>query len=496
MSNDLQKTYLFLDVRHIQCGRVKWTRPDGEPIPLIDPPAPFVLAAAKNNGSPRGIRLQAQPGAKTDPLPEGVRLGRVIFENGLYRSWDLQPQYPPGQDFGSYSKAAVSVLVIAHLESRDGFDWRQTHRSSLDPLGQTGFDGFTVFRDPVAPASERYKAVFLALPPEADWPALWESYKQLPEFNRDTRLGARDPNDTTGLGFSEIDCLYGAVSPDGLSWTRLPGHLAVHKSDTDTSVYYDQPRGKYVMYTRLFKQNRRWIGRMESDDFRRWSPVEPLLLPPLDGSLCDDLYTNCRTTYPGVDSYHLMFPMAYRRDTETSDVHLYSSEDGVGWLRVPGGPVLSPGGVDAWDGQYINVGGDLVPWGADGVALRYFGTPFPHKYPRWREVLATHRVGWAHWKKGRLCAVVADEEGEFTTFGIVPAGRELRLNARVKRAGHIRVTVLNAESPAGASDDIFGDHLAAPVTWQGQSAVFTPGGKSVVLHFQLRHAELFDFEWR
>jgi hypothetical protein len=495
MSDNLQKTFLFLDARHIQCGQVQWTAADGATLPLIAPPAPFAPAVAQVRNAPHGVRLLAQPASKTDPLPKGARLGKVIFENGVYRSWDLRPQYPAGQDFGAYSTAAVSSMDMIYMESRDGFDWRETHRSNLDPQGQTGFDGFTVFRDPNGPESERYKAVFLALPPKADWPALWRDYQKLPVFHRDTRLGARNPDDTTGLGRDEIDCLYGAVSPDGLSWSRLPGHLAVHKSDTDTTVYYDTHRKRYVMYTRLFKQNRRWIGRMESDDFRRWSPVEPLLLPELDGTLCDDLYTNCRTTYPGVDAYHLMFPMVYRRDTETSDVRLYSSEDGVGWLRVPGRPVLTPGEPGDWDGQFIHVAGDLVPMGADRVALRYYGTPYPHKYPRWKEVLDSHRVGWACWPKGRLAAVVADEEGEFTTFGTVPAGRELRLNVRCAPAGRVQVEIPGAEQPTGLSDVLSGDHLAEPVTWQGRSAVFTPAGRAVALRFHLRRAKLFGFEW-
>ncbi|MBN1553753.1 MAG: hypothetical protein JXA11_03340 [Phycisphaerae bacterium] len=493
--NHLQKTYLFLDARHIQPGCVRWTRSDGTPLPLIAPPEPFERAVAKVAGAPRGIRLQAQPCRKTGPLPIFMDLATVIFENGVYRSWVITPQYPPGRNYGCYSKEPVSSLEIVHLESRDGFDWRQTHRSEIEHRGQTGFDGFSVFRDPVAPDSERYKAVFMALPPEADWPALWADYRRLPDFNRDMRLGVRDPSDTTGLGGSEIDCLYGAVSPDGLHWTRLPGHLAVHKSDTDTTVYHDVDRGKYVMYTRLFKQSRRWIGRMESDDFRRWSPVEPLLLPELDGSLCDDLYMNCRTTVPGLDAYHLMFPEVYHRDTEGSDVHLYSSQDGVGWLRVPGGPVLSPGDDGAWDGCYLYAKGHMVPWQTNGLALHYHATPYPHKYPRWKEVLQTHRVGWAYWPEGRLCAAVADEDGEFSTHGIVPAGSELRLNVRCQPEGSVRVEIMNAESPAGVSDTITGDHPAAPVVWQGRSSVFTPESKAVVLRFTLHRAELFGFQW-
>ena len=43
----------------------------------------------------------------------------------------------------------------------------------------------------------------------------------------------------------------------------------LHPSDTDTTVLWDPALGKYVMFTRMFREDRRWIGRAEADDFRR-----------------------------------------------------------------------------------------------------------------------------------------------------------------------------------------------------------------------------------
>jgi len=480
----LQKTYLFTDVRHICCGDLSWHSPEGQAIRLIDPPGPMVEAQARLNNVPRGVRLTAQRGSKSEPLAAGTALGRVIHEGGVYRSWVIRPRYPEGRNFGCYSDDPALSLAIVHLQSDDGYAWQETGCSSIDPDGCSGFDGFTVFVDPSAAADERYKAVFLAVPPKERWAAYWTEYRKIHPYHRDERLGEH-----------EIDVMMGAVSADGLSWRRIDRPLMVHKSDTDTTVYYDESRGRYVMYTRMYRQQRRTIAVAEAEDFRAWEPVRPLIAPSLDGPLSDDLYTNCRTSYPGEPSYHLMFPMVYHRYSQRSEVRLYSSEEGLHWREVPGGPVIEPGGPDEWDGGFVSAGNDLVPMG-DRVALRYHATSYPHKYPRWREVLAAGRVGWVTWPKGRLCAVRADQEGEFVAMGVCVAGRELRVNVRTPRAGYVKVGIVNVEGrSAEECDPIVGDHPAASVRWKGRSDVGVAEGQGVLVQFKMRLADGCGFEW-
>ena len=480
-----QKTYLFTDARHILCGDLGWFSPDGTHIRLIDPPKPVVNLHARPGWVPYGIRLAAQKAEKTDPFPVGTTLGKVIFDEGMYRSWTIKPAYPPGRNFGCYSEDAAVALELQHTESKNGYDWSAPQACALDPRGGTGFDAFTVFKDPHGKPDERYKAVYLGVPPKSDWPKLWDQYQKLPPYYRDTRLGPH-----------EMACMYGAVSPDGIHWKALPGILMIHKSDTDTTIAWNENIRRYVMYTRLYKQNRRRVAKATSEDFYRWSPVEPLLLPPLDGPLSNDIYTNAYTAYPGLSDYHLMFPMIYHRFSQTSEVQLYSSDDGLNWLNVPGGPVVSPGRTDEWDGEFLSVGNDLVPFGPDRVALRYFATAYPHKYPRWPEVLDASRCAWAYWPKGRLSAVVADEVGEFYTHGVRPEGKELRLNVRTRKAGCVQVGLVDI--PGRSADDgdpISGDGPSRPVTWAGRTTLQVPENKDVVLHFRLRAAELFGFEW-
>lgn len=480
-----QKTVLFTDLRHIRCGDLEWFAPDGDRLPLIAPPEPPVEAHARTGFVPHGIRLVAQQAVKTDRLPAESRPGRgVLFENGRYRSWALEIQFPPGRDFGAYAKEAPVSVAIRYSESHDGFVWSEPVRSPIEAPGQTGFDGWGFFIDPKATPEERYKVIYTAIPPLEERADLWASYQKVHPRYRDSRLSEQ-----------QIYCLYVAVSPDGLHWQANPKPLMVHQSDTDTNIYYDTWLERYVIYTRLYWQERRWVGRAEAEDFTCWSPVQPLLWPQLDWSFSTDIYTNGKTNYPGLPGYHLMFPWLYHRYTQTGGIHLYTSADGICWNKMPGGAVIPTGEAGDWDGEYLVAMKDLVPLGRDRVGIMYSGTPFPHKYPRWQQGYGDG-IAWAWWPKGRICAIVAEEEGEFCTFPMQPAGRELRVNIRARRGGEVRVGIVGKPGRTVAEcDPMYGDSLALPVHWQGQTAIGTRPDESITLQFKLRAAELFGFEW-
>ena len=397
------KRYLITDLRHIDPCDIQWHSPDGRVLPVAGPPDPPVPAVADPGLVPRGIRLVAQPARKTGPI-EGLTW-RVLHDNGVYRSWRIEAKYPPGKDLGAYSSAPPKSLGVRYGESKDGYAWSWRDACEVPVAGVTGIDGDYVFVDPHGPSEERYKCVYNARV-LADPRRYWEPYEKIHPRHRDVRL---QPDYIYGL--------FGMVSPDGLNWKPLSEPLLIHKGDTDNTVYWDEWLGKYVLYTRLYWMQRRLIARAESDDFRHWTPVDPVVWPGLEDPFSYDIYTNGRTAYPGLPEHHLMFPMFYRRFTQTSEVHLLTSLDGIRWDRVPGGPVLTPGDPGAWDGEYIAAGRDLVPLGKDRVAIPYSGSTHPHKYPRWPGVISS-QTGWAWWPDGRLCALTCEEEGQFCTFSV------------------------------------------------------------------------------
>jgi hypothetical protein len=471
-------------LRHILMGDLRWKGEDGTSLPVAGPPEPPVEAQADLATVPRGIRFAAQPGKKLyEARISGPMGGRVIREGGMYRSWWLAASYARGKDLGAYSTAVPESVEIGYAESQDGFAWVEKARCPLGVGGQTSFDGATFFMDPIARPEERYKAVYMACAPPSEAGRLWEGYARLHPRYRDPRIT-----------LEQVRCLYAAVSADGLHWEPVKEPLMVHFSDTDTTVRYDSWLERYVMYTRLYPNRRRTIAYAESEDFYHWTPVQPLIWAGMEQPLAQDLYLNAYSGYPQMPQYHLMFPMVYDRYTQRSWVELYTSVNGLQWNRVPGGPVVEPGEGGAWDREFIHLGKDLVPL-EEGVAAPYSGTPYPHKYPRWQHVLEAGQRSWVQWAPGRLCALGAEEEGEFWTVPLERQGRELRLNARTRRAGQVRVGVAGVEGRSVEDcAPVVGDGLSLPVHWRGETSISGTG--AVQLHFRMRAAELFGMEWR
>ena len=480
-----QKKYLFMDFRHIQCGRLSWMTSEGDQYGVADPPGQPVGLHARTTTAPHGVRVSACRPEKTDPVDAWPGWGRIIHDSGVYRNWHLRVGGNILQGTGSQAQVENPSLVeICEGESTDGFEWKLANRCAIDIGDQYHFDGQTFFVDPHGPSEERYKMIWSARPPKDVMDRLYEEYVKQPVRYQDTRV----------VGQSKRYCLFAAVSPDGQSWKALPEPLMMHVSDTDTNVTYDPLIDRYVLYTRLYRQDRRWVGRAESEDFYHWGPIEPMLWPGLDDSPDFDIYLNAFSYYPSLPEYRLLFPMFYHRYNERSHIEMYAGEDGQVWNRLPRGPIIEPGEVGSWDSEFIQVGKDLVPFGKGRLAVPYNGTAYPHKYPRWPEVFAAQKTAWVWWPQDRLAAVKADKEGEFWTLPIDPAGTEIRLNFRTTRAGEIRIGLQDVEGRSIQDcDPLQGDNHSQTVSWKGQSKINSKG--SIVIHVWMRCAELFSLEF-
>ena len=511
ISDSPQKTYLFTDFRDIRCSDLQWWAPDGSPLPLTNPPEPIVPAHATGPFMPRGIRLATRRANKMEPSPGPTN---IMHDGGMYRSWNLEFEYDSGRTAQGWTDASPRQILVCYRESKDGFQWSEPTRSRFTMPGLTHFASSHVFIDPAGQPDQRYKMVYCTHPPEEQKAAIIKRYIQsVPYPYRDVRLRYDKVKGPI------VACMYAAVSPDGFAWQPIPDPLMVNFADTDLNVYYDPIIRKYVLYMRLYHEERRTVARAESDDFYHWDPPVPIIRPSLHWAPTDDVYTSGRTGYPGLPQYHLMFPMIYHRLSQRTESHLYSSADGIGWRQVPGGPILEPGPSGSWDSEMCSVHRPLVPLGPQRVGMRYGGNPWPHKYPRWpHRPMPKLTKGWCWWPQGRICGLTADDEGEFTTFPMVPAGRQLRLNVSTKRAGWIRVEVLAVSGLAeeqfdimtgvntvGATavskrsladcDPIVGDHLAEPVHWNGNTDIAVRQTDGVTLRFSMREAEIYGFEW-
>jgi hypothetical protein len=203
-----------------------------------------------------------------------------------------------------------------------------------------------------------------------------------------------------------------------------------------------------------------------------------------------------------------MFPWVWEMERDGGSVWLLSSPDGWDWSRVPAGPVVEPGLPGEADGGFVVCTGNLLEYPDDRWAIGYSGNPIPHKYPgrdlRQRRGLfpgVAGVSGLATWKKGRLVALQADEEGECATIAVVPPADRIRLNAVVPPTGALQVAVRpygSRQDLPGRSfsdcDRLVGDALAAPVRWKGQDALGHQG-KPISLRFRLKQAKLFGVEF-
>lgn len=489
------KKMLFFDYRHICPNDLAWKTADGESIQLYDPEGEPIPVYADHSQLAYGIRLEAQPATKGEKLDHGAP-GSVFYEDGIYKSWGFTAQYPSAVADKAYHHIPAESITVRYGESKDGHEWsiRDTCKVDLTKADIARIGPGDFLFDPKAPPQERYKAIFKGEPINGV-DQLRAQYRKVHPRYRDHRI---DPDESDGL----MVCMYGIVSPDGENWTLLPEPLFINKGDTDNNFYYDEYLGKYVCYTRLYWMSRRMIARNESDDFRHWTPVEPIILPQLDDALNSDLYTNVRTSYPGEPSHHLMFPLHYDRYDQTSVIRLYSSIDGIRWLRVPGEPVISNGPPGSWDGAFIGASRHLVPLGKDRVGIRYWGNGWPHKYPRWKNLPNLGGGAWATWPRDRISAVVADEDGQFSTFvSPLPENtKTLKLNVSVRKAGMCKVGIYLGEDEGTFRDvedcdPIVGDHMDYTVTWKGSSDIGAKPGQPVRLFFRMRDAKLFAAEW-
>ena len=306
--------HLFLDWRYVLPGEVGavgpyWATPAGTPMKLRlwkDPDradTPFTARFVPRD-TPHGIRIVREPARKSDPLPRGAAPGaRIIHADGLYRTW-----YSRGEN--------EATRPIHYAESGDGYEWHGDTPCTFDfsaAPGVAGLERSEIFLDPSAPDAERFKMFF-----RGGIPGTEQERRKLAERFMRERPDAFYP---LGNDLSHLSGMWGAVSPDGIAWTALPGPLVVHYSDTTNVVYYDQRLQRYVWYARCnWFYGRRCIGRAETDDFRRWPGPEMLVWPTSERRPSDDWYTNSKTIYPGTVDQHLMFPALYHHHDDTSEL--------------------------------------------------------------------------------------------------------------------------------------------------------------------------------
>lgn len=485
----------FLDWSLVGGGQTKFV--DYENRPSL-PSAKFISAP------PYGIKINSQEAENTRIWLKAekpweamciVWYSTVLYEDGMYRLW--YDSHGPGYRIDSDSK-------LCYAESSDGFTWRKPtlnlreyegdKRTNIvfdKNLGGFGYWCGTVFLDPVAPPSERYKLIYSA-------------------------SGGSRPE----VGGWQVR---GAVSKDGLVWKPIPEPiLDNYMGDTQTVAYYDRKIGAYVGYFRSWTESgfsgsssvgysRRAVARAITKDFREWPIPETILSLGIDYHPSHDLYTNAHVLYPGRDDLHLFFPGQFDREKDSIEVYLATSRDGRRLNYFGKRPIVPLGGKRSGREGKIYAGCGLVPLGKDKFALPCVGYSTTHwGYCSLPHSVATFQIGtgnegayfWATWEKDRLVAIEAAEEGFFSSLPIDQKVTKLYLNFTTRPAGELRVQIVQLglyeeeKKPISGytfSDcsPIHGDELKYLVSWRGKREIPGSKEKPVAIQFKMNQAKLF-----
>jgi len=466
---------------------------------------------------PFGVRIAAhQPRIDPEPLVvlekpwEGAfTLHTTVFEDdGLYRLY--YTVYDGGDSRGRVEEPGTYMLCYA--ESQDGVKWTKPSLGSVEFEGSKdnnlvyGLDvslnrpvpTASVFKDPTAQPDKRYKMIHRGRQPD----------------------GSR--------------CVYGAYSPDGLSWKAIEKPVVYdYFSDTQIGARFDEQKGCYVGYFRGWTghesgrfHGRRTIAYAETEDFESWPQPETIVALDLNDNPGADIYTNAYTPWPDADA-HLMFPAFYERQKDIRQVHLMTSRDGVRWERPVREPIIPSGDPGTsgdpardWEaGVFAGIG--LVSLQPDELSLTITPCRYSHNntYDRPESLLQEAYpsptggyVGYicrATWRRDGFTSLEAETDGGFTTVPFTFEGGRLVLNAWTRYRGHIRVELVDASdesmsipaAPAVGRSfdtcDLVTGHklLSHMVTWGGESDLSAWRGKTVRLKFQMRRARLYAFHF-
>ena len=298
------------------------------------------------------------------------------------------------------------------------------------------------------------------------------------------------------------------VSRDGIHWTpkgdvpfwKREGDLHL---DTQNVIFWDTRLKQYVAFPRLFNgEIGRAVGRSESDTFGSFSkPTRALVRDAEDKGL--QFYTSAAVQYPFAADAYFAFPAMLNGESGPVDIQFAASRDGVKWIRPDRRPIIHAGfdrsGKEIpYEQGSLYAGYGLTRTGNE-ISLYYTTQPGRHVYPPPPESGIVTR---AIYRLDGFMSVNAGElVGQFTTPAIVFEGNRLEINFSAPGKGWVEVEILDADgkplSGYGTADvgRINGDAVARIVTWDGCSDVSSLQGQPVRLHFKLRKANLYAFQF-
>ena len=426
----------------------------------------------------------------------GINGGTVLKDGAVYRMW-----YRAGSGMPHHH--------TAYAESADGITW---HKPTINKIEWHGSEENNLVLGTAAPGGWQVAEAKVFKDPVEIEPDPTRRYKAL--------MGVMN-NQKTPRWYGHAV----AFSPDGFDWTFHPEPVIVdptkHWGGFNTA-FYDTMSRTYVAYMQRRPQlrfkypqsptSKRYVARMESEDFIHWTDANYLVMGPDENDPVDsDLFEPSPFQYHEAAYAYFSMALWFDRCTDTIWARLATSRDNLIWRwagdRQPFIPLGLPG---TWDAKAIHpvftppiVKDDEIhiyyaAYGKAGLAEAK-----EHGEPRPRDVgLATLRLD------GFISLDAGTELARVTTWPVKFSGDVLELNvdaARVmspEKGYGVRVEILDAyDHPirgyhAEDCDPIHQDSVRCRVTWNGCDDVRPLEGQPVRLRFYLRYASLYAFQFK
>ena len=384
--------------------------------------------------------------------------------------------------------------VICYAESDDGIHWRKPN------LGICKYEGSTENNIIFLPNGKRVEHNFS------------------PFFDRNPAC----PKDEKykGLGGLRGRGLFGYTSPDGIHWKIMGDKPLMTEGmfDSQNIAFWDEKRGCYMAYYRTFWKDaggvdRRGVQVSTSGDFRTWT--KPKWLTYDADSPVDELYTNATSPYDRAPGMYVGFPKRFTAGRcsiydktkgggvpGTSDGVFMSSRDGLCFKRW-GEAFLRPGlQHERWISR-----NNMIAWGYVLTKSEWPGCPDEISLYSTENYYAEtpNRLRRMTIRLDGFVSVNAPYGGGTVTtkpltFSAAD-GKETRLllNASTSGAGFVRCEIRDTNGkpyPGYSLDDsieVFGDEIELPMAWKSGTDVSPLAGKTVVLHFALKDADIYSY---
>lgn len=407
--------------------------------------------------------------------------------------WRIYYGSGQGAKFLDNGKLDESDIHVCVIESEDGINWT---RPVVGKYGENNM----ILKHPTEPRDNL--SVFVDTNPSCPKD---RRYKGLVRVEDGCKV------------FAQGGALACYASSDGLNFERVedasrePG-----KFDSLNTAYYDEREDVYKLYHRDFLDGKRAIRYKTSKDFLNWKDEGIITF---DDEEKIQLYTNNIKQYNRAPHVQIGFPVRYTERTEWTDNYeqmpdlefrkslldnkdykrcglaltdslFMTSRDGLHWHRFHEA-FLAPSEEKPYEWKYghcylshgfVEADNELYFYVVE--RRRHLGNRI--EAPSQLRKYSVRLDGFASFKTDFKGAKVV-------TRPLIFSGSELSINFKTSAAGSIYVKITDEDGNTAKSIEIFGNNVDRRVAFDQPLSSFA--GKSVVIEFEMRDAELYSFKF-